>query len=140
MAIDEKAVWQRVTAAGEGGREPLQEAIREAAELLAATAALSTGKGPWPELLGSQKSTLRGLRGLARRLGWQVLEGRGKGRSLPGKSYRERLVSLVNNQERQARTLEALATTLGDPACRLLEGEAREAWDRWRRLLQELGR
>lgn len=141
MPIDEKAVWQRVTAASEKRCDPLGEALEEARVLLRAVSALSAGREPWTELLRSQRKTLRALRGLGRLLGTENEETPvGKKSPLPGKSYREKLCWLLERQEQQARGLEALAGGLGDPAARVVRQEVERAWERWRLLLEELGR
>lgn len=140
MPIDEKAVWQRVAATSEGSPgDPLGDALEEASALLEATSVLSTGAAPWPELLKSQRGTLRALRGLGRLLGRSETYGRRKLR-FSGKTYREKLRELTSRQERQARSLENLAVLLGDPASRVPEAEAGAAWARWHLLLRELGR
>lgn len=140
MAIDEKAVWQRVSAASEPRCDPLGDALEEARTLLRASTGLSTGKEPWPELLASQRKMIRALRGLGRLLGREEQALPAKKSPLPGKSFREKLLFLLERQEQQARALEVLEGTLGEPAARIARQEAQEAWHRWRLLLLELGR
>ena len=140
MQIDEKAVWQRVAAASEGvSGDALGQAVEEARALLEIMSALSTGKEPWPELIRSQRRTLRALRGLGRLLGRQEEKGGSKS-GLSGKTWREKLRELITRQEHQARSLENLSACLGSPGARVAEAESRAAWDRWHRMIMELGR
>lgn len=140
MHIDEKAVWQRVTAASEGDPgDPLGQAMEEARALLEAISALSTGKDPWPELLRSQRRTLRALRGLGRLLGREEEKSK-KNLRLSGKTFRGKLMELISRQEHQARSLENLSACLGAPGARVAQQEARRAWERWLLMLMELGR
>lgn len=142
MNIDEKAVWQRVTAASGGETAfpgSLDRAMAEGTALLGAISALSTGKSPYPELLRGQREALRTLRGLGRNLG---AEGNADGKRSPFRSrtYRERLRELLEGQERFTQTLLELEQQLSGFSAGAVAAEAEASERRWRLLLMELGK
>ena len=110
--INEKAVWQRVSAAAENPRDPVGDvmlrAIDEGKVLYGQLQNLSSGKGIFPELMKRQREEVQTLRGIYTML-WGNHSWKDPKKELPeGNTYREKLRHLLQRQEAHLETLAML--------------------------------